>query len=269
MSGRGNRGFTILELLLAMTIFLIICGAMFELLDLSQKKYNTETQVSSAYQEARYAMDQIIRDFNVSGFPPPAMFTTVPVTKPWTYAVGPVAWSPGYTSGADCQIGACQTPSAEDLIIETHLSTDTTDSNVSWIWYHLDQPTNTLFREVVTKTAGDPSSTVLAANTQVPLLTNVMNDPGAALETQIQAQNPNMYPGGLPVPIFQYYCVSPTPASGPASVPCSSAGANNAPRFITDVEITLIVKTPQNDLQTQQIKLVELNGRGHRSNPNL
>jgi len=53
MNAARHRGFTILELLLAMAIFLIICAAMFELLDLSQKKYHTETQLSAAYQEAR------------------------------------------------------------------------------------------------------------------------------------------------------------------------------------------------------------------------
>jgi hypothetical protein len=34
------------------------------------------------------------------------------------------------------------------------------------------------------------------------------------------------------------------------------------------VDITLIVMTPQTDAQTNQIHLVELNGRGHRVNPN-
>jgi type II secretory pathway pseudopilin PulG len=269
MRAPRNRGFTILEALLAMAIFLIICAAMFELLDLSQKRYSTETQLSAAYQDVRLAMDQITRDFDVSGYPPQGMFSSVPTTKPWLYAVGPVAWSPNYTSGGDCQIGVnCQTPSDQDLIIETHLSTDTADSNVSWIWYHLDTATNTLLREMVTKTAGDPYATVSTAGTAVPLLTNVMNSPGPALLAQIQTQNATMYPGGQPVPIFQYYCVSPTLGTGPTSVPCSVAGANNTPRFITDVQITLIVATPQMDIQTQRFKLVELNGRGHRLNPN-
>jgi prepilin-type N-terminal cleavage/methylation domain-containing protein len=266
MSAPRNRGFTILELLLAMVIFLIICAAMFELLDLSQKKYNTETQLSEAYQNTRLAMDQITRDFNVSGYPPPGMFTTVPVSKPWTYAVGPVAWSPNYTSGTDCQIGVnCSTPGDYDLIIETHLSTDTADSNVSWIWYHLDTATNTLLREVVPKTAVDPYTAVSTANQAVPLLTNVMNNPGATLLGQIQTQNPTMYPGGNPQPIFQYMCDTPS-----GTLPCSSplAVGYNTPRNIRDVVITLIVATPQIDLQTQRIKLVELSGRGHRLNPN-
>jgi len=263
MSRLRHQGFTILELLLAMGIFLIICAAMFELLDLSQRRYSTETQLSSAYQEARYAMDQITRDFNVSGFPPPGVFTTVPTLKPWLYAVGPVAWSPNYPN-TDCQIGVnCATPGDYDLIIETHLSTDTTDSNVSWIWYHLDPATNTLYREVVAKTAGDPATTVAGGNTAVPLLSNVVNNPGATFIAQVQAQYPSMYASGSP-PIFQYMCDTPT-----GTLPCTSplAAGYNTPRNIRDVMITLIVSTPQRDLQTQQIKLVELNGRGHRLNP--
>jgi hypothetical protein len=36
---------------------------------------------------------------------------------------------------------------------------------------------------------------------------------------------------------------------------------------IRDVDVTLIVRTTLRDSQTQKWKLVELNGRGHRSNP--
>jgi hypothetical protein len=32
------------------------------------------------------------------------------------------------------------------------------------------------------------------------------------------------------------------------------------------VDVTLIVATPQRDMQTQMLKLVELNGRGHTLN---
>jgi len=258
-----HRGFTILELLLAMSIFLIICAAMFELLDVSQKKYNSETQLTAAYQDTRLAMDQITRDFNVSGYPPAGMYSPVPTLQPWTYAVGPVAWSPNYP-GADCQVSVnCIMPGDYDLIIETRLSTDT---NVSWIWYHLDPTTNTLFREVVAKTGGDPYGTVQSAGTAVPLLTNVMNNPGdPTLSTQIKSQNPQMYPLGTAQPIFQYTCDTP---HGP--LPCNSplAVGYNTPRNIRDVNITLIVATPQIDLQTQRFKLVELSGRGHRLNPN-
>ena len=74
----AQRGFTILEMLMAMAIFLIICAAMFELLDLSQKKYSSETQLTAAYQDARLSVDQILRDFNVSGYPPADLFSVPP-----------------------------------------------------------------------------------------------------------------------------------------------------------------------------------------------
>ena len=254
-SHSAQRGFTILEMLVAMGIFLIICGVMFELLDLSQKKYNSETQLTAAFQDARLAMDQIVRDFNVSGYPPQDMFSVLPPT-PQSYASTPVAWSPNYPL-TPCPISSCATPGDYDLIVETRMSTDT---NVSWVWYHLDPTTSILYRAVVQKQSGDPLAVVQSSGQQVAFLANVVNN--SSDMASIRAQYPSMFPGGLPQPIFQYACDTPTGAMA-----CSLAGANNSPKHIRDIDITLIVLTPQRDLQTQQLKLVELNGRGHRVNP--
>jgi hypothetical protein len=49
---------------------------------------------------------------------------------------------------------------------------------------------------------------------------------------------------------------------------CQNAGASNSPSNVRDVEITLIVMSPEPDIQTKKWRLVELNGRGHRLNPN-
>jgi hypothetical protein len=131
---------------------------------------------------------------------------------------------------------------------------------VSWIWYHLDG--TTLNRAVVPKTTGDPLSTVQASGQMVAFLTNVMNNPGSAQLAQITANYPSMFPGGQPQPIFQYTCDTPS-----GTMPCPLAGPYNSASNIRDVDITLIVKTPQRDIQTQNLKLVELSGRGHRLNP--
>jgi prepilin-type N-terminal cleavage/methylation domain-containing protein len=261
---QSEQGFTILEMLMATAIFLIICGAMFELLNLSQKKYSSETQLTAAYQDARLALDQIVRDVNASGFPPAGLYSVDP-TSPQSFASNPVAWNPGYTATPQpvpCLIGTagggtCMTPGDYDLILETRLGTD---ANVSWIWYHLDPSTSILYRAVVTKTSGDPYTTVQTSGAQVAFLANVMNDaPTAqpALLTQINANYPSMFPFGASQPIFQYSC----------DIHCPSASNYNSPQNIRDVDVTLIVKTPQGDLQTQALKLVELNGRGHRVNP--
>jgi len=270
---RDGRGFSILELLIAMAIFLAICAAMFELLRMSQQKYSGETQLSAAYQDSRLAMDQIVRDFNIAGYPPVDMFSVLP-TSPAQYAITPVAWIPGYTTvpPTPCSLdqpvlggGTCGTPGSPgdyDLVIETRIPPNPGDPlTVSWICYHYDPLSLILYRDVVQKTAGSPPSSSRVMTEGTALLKNVVNSPGS-LMSQIVAEYPTMFSGGVAQPIFQYTCDTP---GGP--LPCWRAGANNSPKNIRDVDVTLIVMTPQQDLETQNLKLVELFGRGHRSNP--
>lgn len=235
-----ERGFTIMELMIATAIFLVICGAMFGLLQLSQQKYSSETQLSGAFQETRLAIDQIVRDFNVSGYPSRSMFSTLP-SNTTQYAAGPVAWSPNYP-GTFCSLGttggpACTTPGDFDLILETDLG-----NGVSWIRYQLIG--TTLFRSVVPKAAGtDPATATSDPAVMVPFLTDVMNS-------------------GPAQRIFKFSCETPT---GPQA--CSAAGNYGAANYIRNVDIMLIVMTRQPDLQTRRPNLVELEGRGHRVNP--
>ena len=98
-----------------------------------------------------------------------------------------------------------------------------------------------------------------------PLVTNVLNYPTTAQLAQINTQYSTMLPAGTQ-PIFVYSCSTPAPAG---SQPCASAGAFNAPKFIVDIDVTLIVRTPQQDMQTQSLKLIELTGRGHQTNYSL
>src|SRR5262252_360762 len=120
--GGSNRqsGFTLIELLVALGIFLLVIGAAFTLLSTSQQRYRTESQVLNSFQEARLGLDQIVRDINDAGFPPPS-FANIDPTK---VAATPFGWSPGYTVPSPCQIGtsgsgSCSTPSDFDIIIET------------------------------------------------------------------------------------------------------------------------------------------------------
>jgi hypothetical protein len=94
----------------------------------------------------------------------------------------------------------------------------------------------------------------------VPYVTNVMNNASNAAITNIRTYYPTMFPGGVAQPIFQYTC--DIPGGGPQSC------AGNSPINVRDVQITLILQTPQNDLQTGAPQFVELSGRGRRINPN-
>ncbi len=256
-----ERGFTIMELMIATAIFLVICGAMFALLQLSQQKYSSETQLSGAFQETRLAIDQIVRDFNVSGYPARSLFSTLPSDSS-QYVASPVAWNPNYAI-SQCFVGTagggtCATPGDFDLIVETDLGNG---AGVSWIRYQLIG--TILYRAVVPKTAGgDPAAATSDPAVRVPFLTNVMNKPSSDQVTQIVTNYPGMFPGGAPQPIFRYTCDTPTGLQ-----PCPAAGNYGVPSNIRDVDVNLIVMTRQPDMQTQLVKLVELNGRGHRVNP--
>ena len=269
MMRRGAKpapGFSLLELLVAMGVFLIICATMFELLDLAQKKYSSETQVTAAYQDARLALDQMVRDINISGYPSASLFSVLPAVT--QYASNAVAWSPNYpltpcTIGTGATNGSCATPGDYDLIVETTLPGD---AFVSWIWYHLDPASLTFYREVVPKSGGDPASAVMSAGTQTALVKNVVNVPGALLGP-ISAAYPSLFQAQSQVPVFQYTCSVPVSQSPTGLEPCVLAGSYNSPKYISDVDVTLIAMTPQQDLQTQTVRLVELSGRGHRANP--
>jgi prepilin-type N-terminal cleavage/methylation domain-containing protein len=257
-----GRGFSLLELMTATAIFLVVVGAAFGLLIASQNAYSTQSQMLSSFQEARLGLDQIVRDVNIAGYPPVGQFSSTPNDHS-TFAETPVAWKPGYMPGpgsvpSDCLIGSCTTPDGFDLIIETNVD-PLNDQDVEWVRYQLQQ--TTLMRGIAPKSNSGADPDAITAPTLVPFVQNVMNNASAAQIAQYQAIYPSMFPGGQPVPIFKYFC------GGPGGIQCSDPGGNNAPRNIRDVEVTLIVASPQVDATTGQPRLVVLNGRGHLVNP--
>jgi prepilin-type N-terminal cleavage/methylation domain-containing protein len=263
-----QQGFTLIELMVSTAIFILLSGAIFALLTPSQMQFQTESQLVSAFEEARLGMDQIVRDVNVAGYPAISNFSQTPANAS-QYAITPVAWNPGYPATPPCFIGTagggtCVTPGDFDLIVEGNVD----GSGVAWIRYQLVG--TTLMRGVVAKgpVGADPATTTAPA--MLPYVLNVMNNatggPGVQI-AQIRAipAYASMFPGGNPVPVFQYTCDATNPGNAP--ILCTNPGANNSPQSIRDVSITLIVMTPQPDAQTGQLRLVELNGRGHRINP--
>lgn len=262
-----EKGFTLIEIMVAMSVFLVICGAMFGLMNMSQKRFQTESQVLDSFQQARLGLDEVVRDASDMGYPPQNQFS-IPVTGAPFDAITPVAWSPNYAV-APCQIGTagggtCTTPGDFDVIFEEQYD----NTGVNWIRYQLVG--TTLYRGVRQKTAGvDPAAVLsVAAGNMFPYVTNVMNNANVAQIAAFRAAYPAMFPGGLPQPIFQYYCDPALPPAPQVLTLCPIAGASNSPQNVRDVEVTLIVRATRNDAQTGAPRLVELNGRGHRLNPN-
>jgi prepilin-type N-terminal cleavage/methylation domain-containing protein len=278
---RRQRGFSLVELMAALGIFLVITGAAFTLLTSSQQRYQTDAQLLNSFQEARLALDQMVRDIDDSGYPPPS-FAGTDTTK---YAGTPFAWSTsaGYNTNpppTPCLIGSltsssgtCTTstggyaPGDFDIIIETEPSPKDCPPNcVQWIRYQLQG--TTLMRGVVNKVSGaDPDGTTLTA--LVPFVQYVVNNsPGLQIGNfLLSTSNPGTFPGGSSVPIFSYTCDTPTTPQPPPTL-CVNAITDNSPANVRDVAITLIVAAPLPDATTGMPRLVQLSGRGRRVNPN-
>jgi prepilin-type N-terminal cleavage/methylation domain-containing protein len=257
-----QKGFTLVELMVALAIFLLICGAAFTLLGTSQQRSRTESQMLTSFQEARLGLDQIVRDVNDAGYPPPTYTDGIPADS----TSSPFGWSPGYTVPNPCLIGTggggtCITPGDFDVIIETNPDPNPQiNKTVQWIRYLLVG--TTLMRGTAPKgTSLDPA--IQTFPNLVPFVQNVVNNATPTQIAQYQASYPTMFPGGVPVPIFSYTC-----DSGNVPQPCPFAGANNSPVNIRDVTVTLIVASPLPDATTGQPRLVQLVGRGRRVNPN-
>jgi prepilin-type N-terminal cleavage/methylation domain-containing protein len=257
LSSRARQaGFSLIELMLSLSLFVIISGAALSLLNIAQKRFQSEGQLLSSFQEGRLALDTIVRDVNDSGYPAANQFNVAPAVT--GYAVTPVAWSPVPNP---CGVGACNSPNNFDLVLE---ELNPTTNNMQWIRYQLVG--TTLLRGTVDKVAAGVGADPMAATAGVmlPYATNVMNSSVLQI-APINAAYPGTFPGGVPVPIFTYYCDSP---SGTKLCTDPTIAAYNLANNIREVEVTLIVLTQQPDMQTQRLRVVTLNGRGHRVNPN-
>ena len=283
-----ERGFTLIEMLAALGIFLLVTGAAFTLLTSSQQRYQTESQVLNSFQEARLGLDQMVRDINDAGFPPPTYQASVSGPNLFNYlANAPFAWSAGAGYWPNpCKIGTggggtCVTSTAGDfapgdfdIIIETEPNpldpSCAPACQVQWIRYQLGGPNGTtLLRGMTNKVTGqDPDTFTLNAGL-APFVQNVVNNsPNLQIgQFQLSAAYPAVFPAGAPVPIFQYVCDTPSVPQGPPQ-PCPIAGLDNSPANIRDVMITLIVAAPMPDATSGQPRLVQLEGRGRRINPN-
>jgi prepilin-type N-terminal cleavage/methylation domain-containing protein len=253
---RSQQGFTLAELLVSSVVFLLMAAGAFSLLSSSSRRFKTDSQILTSFQEARLGIDQIARDVADAGFPPRSRFSG-PAPAANLYAASPFAWAPNYPNLPPCIVGACTTPSGFDLIVET----DYDGTGVKWIRYQLLPGQTTLTRAVVPKGANPDGDTTAAL---LPYLQNVMNNAPAARIAQIRADYPTMFPGGNPVPVFTY----PTFDAASSALVGGCSSTANAPCNIRDVGITLIVQTGSNDANTQVVRVVELNGLAHRVNPN-
>ena len=256
---RRQRGFSLLEIMVVLGVFLIITGMVFELLLQAQQRYRTESEFLEAFQSARLGLDQIVRDVHTTGFPP---LNSVPLTflaanpNNANLVAEPFAWAVNYPAVPCTVLASCNNPggpAANDVIFETDVDPEVADG-VEWVRYQLRG--TTLFRGITPKNiAANPAIATL--NNLAPYVENVMNATTPAEMAQIQASYPNLFPGNAAVPVFQYAC----------GVPAGPCNAIHTARDITEITITLIVRAANPDPRTQQLRVVTLTGLARRINP--
>jgi prepilin-type N-terminal cleavage/methylation domain-containing protein len=78
----GQRGFSLLELLIGLIILLIVMGTVFQVVDLALERSAAEQGKLDMFQGAREFMDQMSRDLRQAGYPGPRNFGAGLLTEP-------------------------------------------------------------------------------------------------------------------------------------------------------------------------------------------
>jgi prepilin-type N-terminal cleavage/methylation domain-containing protein len=74
ISKKRDKGFSLIELLIALSVFAIITGGLFTSLTRGQKRFRYEQDVLEAQQMARNAMDMMEREIRLAGLPDRAYY---------------------------------------------------------------------------------------------------------------------------------------------------------------------------------------------------
>lgn len=270
----GQQGFSLLELMIVMVIFLVITGTVFGLLNAAQTRYRAELEFLESFQAARLGMEMMVRDIHNAGYPPPYTFAGNLGTPPTPAAYPPGIWTEpntapvalqrrfatgilGVTGGAvdpNCTVNGgatpCTIPSSWDLLLELDIDPENVavPNQVEWVRYTLTRAagatTSTLFRTVSTKV---PGTNPAAALTNIPFVENVVQNPGAV----VGVTNPVVFTFDCDP---QYILIA-----GPPPV-CTA-------EHVSGVYITLQVQSVRQDLQRRRFQQITVQGAATRMNP--
>jgi len=91
---RGQRGFSLLEMLISMAILVLVISLAFDQIMQLQKKAAAESSRVDMSQQAREFIDQTVRDLHFAGYPNASMFATPFTVNDRWVAAGIVSVSP-------------------------------------------------------------------------------------------------------------------------------------------------------------------------------
>lgn len=270
MHRRGlHSGFSLIELMVVLAIFLIVSGAVFELLNAAQLRYRAEQQVLDALQGARTGLDQLTRDIHRAGYPPlngydtPAAIVVSATGVPDPRVAVPFVGMIGNAVDQTCIIdtvtpanSTCDIPGPYDLVVEADLDPEDGNQQVEWLYYQVALPggagpTCTLYRMAADKALGadptDPTTVTFKgqAAALTPLAEQIINRQDGTCG--VDPADP------LNQPVFQYAC--------------EDGAATCNPQNIAEVLIQLQARPLSPDFQTGEVRAVTLQSVARRMNP--
>jgi prepilin-type N-terminal cleavage/methylation domain-containing protein len=286
-----QTGFSLVEVMVVLIIFMIVTGAVFGLLNVAQIRYAAEKRFLESFQGARIGVDLMVRDIHNAGYPRPYVYPgnfpklpagptplLIPDPVPWEvptqaaaalqerFAVGIVGVRNGVVDlGCTVNGGAtpCAVPNAFDLILETDIDPETADPvagpDIEWVRYQLCWIQADGTCDPTKKGPGDTSVLVRAvdvkdavSNPAVVVLSNVPFVENIVQDPTVPVGN--LLPDGTRnQAVFNYLCRG-------GAVSCTV-------EEIESIIIIVRVRSADPDLQTRQAREITLRGLAQRLNP--
>ncbi len=219
----GQRGFTLLELMLVMLILSLIVGAVFSQMSDAQYRLNTEENRLGDFQEARDFVDQFFRDINQAGTPNIRMFDPTQTFSPALTTQSSYSWANTYVNDNRLAVGLVMIDS-NAIGFEGSVNGTGTVQSVIYKVNGSGSCSLCLQRSQVDKVNGSPLPTTLTGGAQ-----------GQNWGTEI---NDVISPA-----IFRYYQYDGTEITTLPQDISTSAGANYIANVKT-VQINLTIRNP-------------------------
>jgi type II secretory pathway component PulJ len=131
-------GFSLVELLVVLSVFTFVVGGVFTVFSKGQTRYAFEQDVTEAQQSARNAIDMMEREIRLAGFPKTSYYDT----------------ALGYTINSNTVAKGFTTSNATDMVFEGDINED---GIVEVVEYNLNG--STLQRSAVAKPGGGVAAT--------------------------------------------------------------------------------------------------------------
>ena len=92
----SQAGFSLVEIMVVLIIFMIVAGAVFAAINAAQVRYRAEKQFLDSFQGARIGIDLMVRDIHNAGYPRPHLyagnFPKLPAGPTPVLVPDPVPW---------------------------------------------------------------------------------------------------------------------------------------------------------------------------------